>query len=67
MITAARIRTVRTGRKQSQLEFGELFGVDQSTISRWETRGPPQDGPIRILIEYVLAELAVNGRKRRKP
>ena len=66
MITAAHIRTAREKLDESQLEFGRRFGVDQSTISRWE-QGPPTKGPIRILIEYVLAELAVNGRKRRKP
>jgi DNA-binding transcriptional regulator YiaG len=53
-IKAARIRL-----GESQRQFGRRFGVDQSTIQRWETNGPPDRGPARTLLDTVLPALAL--------
>ena len=57
MVTAQKIKTARDGTGESQEAFGKRFGVDQSTIHRWETKGPPDRGPALALIERVLADL----------
>lgn len=58
MVTGEEIKTARAALKESQEAFGERFGVDQSTIHRWETCGPPSRGPGRMAIERVLADLS---------
>lgn len=58
MVTAGQIRTARERAKESQGEFGRRFGVDQSTIHRWETVGPPRRGSAIVLIEQFLAQEA---------
>lgn len=57
MVTAEMIRTAREGVGESQTKFGERFGVDQSTVHRWETEGPPTRGPARKAIERELAAI----------
>lgn len=58
MVSAEQIKTARTEvAKESQEAFSQRFGVDQSTIHRWETDGPPSRGPGRKAIERVLSEL----------
>ena len=58
MVTATEIKDVRTKiAEESQEAFGARFGVDQSTIHRWETSGPPSRGPGRKALERVLSEL----------
>lgn len=56
MVTSDDIRRARQLRKESQGAFAAHFGVDQSTIHRWETAGVP-DGLVAIGIEKVLNEL----------
>jgi transcriptional regulator with XRE-family HTH domain len=56
MVTSDDIRRARQLRKESQGAFAAHFGVDQSTIHRWETAGVP-DGLVAIGIEKVLSEL----------
>lgn len=56
MITSDDIRRARQLRKESQWAFAAHFGVDQSTIHRWETVGVP-DGLVSIGIEKVLTDL----------
>lgn len=51
------IKRVREERKESQEAFAGHFGVDQTTIHRWETGGVPSRGPAAALIERVLADL----------
>jgi DNA-binding transcriptional regulator YiaG len=51
------IKAMRERLGESQAIFGQRFGVDQSTIQRWETKGPPTRGPARMAIGRVLSEL----------
>lgn len=56
-ITAETIRAVRQRLNESQDAFARRFGVDQSTISVWETKGPPRKGAARPLIIRVFQDL----------
>lgn len=49
---------MRSDLGESQAEFGARFGVDQSTIHRWETNGLPPKGAARMAIEMVMQTLA---------
>lgn len=51
------LRTIREGLGESQEAFALRFGVDQSTIARWETRGVPRRGAARALIERLSEEI----------
>jgi DNA-binding transcriptional regulator YiaG len=51
------IRDAREKVGESQTAFGERFGVDQSTVARWETQGPPSRGPARKALERELSEI----------
>jgi DNA-binding transcriptional regulator YiaG len=58
MVTAEQIKTAREKvAKESQEAFSRRFGVDQSTIARWEADGPPTRGAGKMAIERVLSEL----------
>ena len=54
------IRKARELAGESQSAFGQRFGVDQGTVSRWETDGPPTRGAARIMlsreVEAILAK-----------
>ena len=56
-VTPDLIKSARVGLGESQAAFGQRFGVDQSTVHRWETDGPPERGAAGKAIERVLAEL----------
>lgn len=58
MFTGPDIKKARELLGESQQEFGDRFGVDQSTVARWEQDGPPKRGPGRMAIQRVLDELA---------
>jgi DNA-binding transcriptional regulator YiaG len=58
-VTADMVKSARTGLGESQAAFGERFGVNQSTVHRWETEGPPEGGAAGKAIERVLSELGV--------
>lgn len=58
MLTASDIRQARGRLGESQTEFGTRFGVDQSTIHRWETDGLPDRGVTRMAVERMLGEIA---------
>lgn len=51
------LRAERERIGESQAEFAARFGVNQSTIHRWETEGVPEKGLSRTLIERVLPEI----------
>lgn len=57
MLDAETIRAARTSTGESQEAFGRRFGVNQSTVHRWETDGPPQRGPGKLAIERILADM----------
>jgi len=56
-MTGAQIKKIRESRGETQVEFGEHFGVDQSTIHRWESNGITDRGVTRLAIERVLLDL----------
>jgi DNA-binding transcriptional regulator YiaG len=56
-INARTIRTARRRLGESQARFAARFGVHQSTLHRWETGGPPENGPVAMLIGHVIASL----------
>lgn len=60
MATSDDIKTVRQRRGESQEAFAEHFGVDQSTVHRWETLGPPARGVAAVGIDRILADLRPN-------
>ncbi|WP_035679518.1 helix-turn-helix domain-containing protein [Bradyrhizobium liaoningense] len=55
------IREAREKVGESQAAFGQRFGVDQSTIHRWETDGPPSRGSARKAIERELSLIGGTG------
>ncbi len=57
MIHAEQIRAARAALQRSQAAFGERFGVDPSTIHRWETVGPSRRRFAQTRIRDVLASL----------
>lgn len=61
-ITGEALKKVRIDLGESQTTFAGRFGVDQATVSRWETEGPPDRGMAAKLIERVLGDLSVEAR-----
>lgn len=57
MATAKQIRSARAKLGESQTAFAARFRVDQSTIARWETYGPPERGPAAVVVEHLLNNL----------
>lgn len=57
MVSADKIRSARQALGESQAAFGERFGVNQSTVDRWETNGSPTRGAARRAIERFLDEM----------
>ncbi len=55
------LRSARLRIGETQEQFCIRFGVDQTTLSKWETSGLPRTGPGRMLIERVLKEIKGNG------
>ena len=58
MVSAAQIRKARSDLGETQSEFAKRFGVDQSTISRWEEVGI-EGGFKALAARMLLAELKV--------
>jgi DNA-binding transcriptional regulator YiaG len=56
-MTGREIKKIREDRHETQAVFGAHFGVDQSTIHRWETNGITDRGVTRLAIERVLLDL----------
>lgn len=57
MITAAEIKEARKAVGESQTDFCARLGIDQSTLSRWEEKGPPDHGPTQIAIAGVISRI----------
>lgn len=52
------VRQIRTEiLKESQTAFAERFGVDQSTVARWEIEGLPSRGTAKKAVEKFVADL----------
>jgi len=47
------IASFRTDLGWSQAKMAEKFGVDQATVSRWETKGGPKSGSARKLLDRL--------------
>jgi DNA-binding transcriptional regulator YiaG len=54
MVTSDSIKAARVKVGESQDAFGRRFGVHQSTVDRWEKKGPPSKGSGRKAIEREL-------------
>jgi transcriptional regulator with XRE-family HTH domain len=61
-MTGAELKAIRDARDETQAEFGEHFGVDQSTVHRWETLGIPDRGTTAFAIERVVIDLVKSTR-----
>lgn len=61
MPTSEQIKAARDKLRESQATFAKRFGVDQTTIHRWETRGVPWRGTARLAVEHLLEELSEDG------
>lgn len=57
-ITGNALRLARERVRETQAVFAARFGVNQSTIHRWECEGPPETGTARKLIEQVMSALS---------
>lgn len=58
MLTASDVLKMRKHLGESQEVFGARFGVDQSTVHRWETIGPPKRGPAKMVLQKLRDETA---------
>lgn len=54
---AKRLKAAREKLEETQAVFASRFGVDQSTLHRWETNGPSDRGAAKTLVQKTLAEL----------
>jgi DNA-binding transcriptional regulator YiaG len=61
---AGKVRAAREQLGESQAAFGARFGVDQSTVHLWETRGIPGRGTARVALERLFDDLKAQQRKR---
>lgn len=55
------VQTIREALGESQTRFGERFGVDQTTVHRWEKNGLPARGAARHAVEKLATELGMLG------
>lgn len=60
MVTSDMIRSARVRLGESQSVFGSRFGVDQSTVHRWEMGAPPRRGSALILLTQLLATIGIS-------
>jgi DNA-binding transcriptional regulator YiaG len=58
MITAKQIKLARTKLGETQVKFAQRLGVDQSTVHRWETAGPPSTSYAQQFLTEKLAGMA---------
>jgi DNA-binding transcriptional regulator YiaG len=63
MVTAEKVRAARSNLGETQAKFGSRFGVDQSTVHRWETTGVSDRGTARVLMQRFLEEIGAEPRE----
>lgn len=57
MITSDDLKQTRLALGEDQETFASHFGVNQSTVHRWETLGIPTRGTSAIAVERVMVDL----------
>ena len=57
MIDGDHIKKVRAALGESQAQFAKRFGVNQSTVDRWESAGVTDRGVTEIAVRQVLASI----------
>lgn len=57
MVSPEHIKRIRLALGENQTKFAKRFGVDQSTIHRWETYGVPDRGAAPIAVDRILKEI----------
>lgn len=57
MITPKRILKARMDLGETQAQFAKRFGVDQSTVHRWETGGISDRGTTAYAVTRVVLEI----------
>ena len=60
------VKAVRESLNETQLVFGARFGVDQTTVHKWEFYGLPNRGTTRAMFEQFLKTLADEKRAKKK-
>lgn len=58
------IKKLRADLGMTQAELGEQVGVDQSTVSLWETTSTTPRGPARKLLAMLAVKVASKKRRR---
>jgi DNA-binding transcriptional regulator YiaG len=53
MLTPEDVKNLREGLGESQETFGSRFGVTQTAVSLWETKGPPSRGLVRAKLDEL--------------
>lgn len=56
MISGSDLKSLRKELGESQAIFGSRFGVHQSTIARWESRGIPTDGTAPFAVNRIFTD-----------
>lgn len=62
MASSKQIKSIRKKLGENQTAFAARFGVDQATLSRWETKGIPERGATRIAVEVLLEKMKIEER-----
>lgn len=57
MITGEEVKAARKRLGENQAQFAARFGVDQSTLHRWENKGVPEHGAAKLAVERVLRDI----------
>lgn len=55
MLTKTDILALRSDLGESQEKFGARFGVSQTAVSLWETKGPPKRGLVAAALSKLRA------------
>lgn len=57
------VRQLRDDLGESQQAFATRFGVTQTAVSLWETKGPPSRGLVRRMLEDLRKRTSPNKEK----